>query len=46
MKIVILSGAGFIGSNMLAKLYKEKQNAEFYVIDNLYTGKLKNIDEY
>lgn len=46
MKIVILGGAGFIGSNMLAKLYKEKQNATFYVIDNLYTGKLKNIDEY
>ncbi len=46
MKIVILGGAGFIGSNMLAKLYREKQDCTFYVIDNLYTGKLKNIQEY
>ena len=46
MKIVILGAAGFIGSNMLAKLHKERQNTQFYAIDNLYTGKLKNIQEY
>ncbi len=46
MKIVILGAAGFIGSNMLAKLHKERQNAQFYAIDNLYTGKLKNIQNY
>ncbi len=46
MKVVILGGAGFIGSNMLIKLLKEKKDVQIFVIDNLYTGKLKNIQDY
>lgn len=41
MKFIITGGAGFIGSNMVNKL--EQQNHEVVIIDNLSTGKIKNI---
>ncbi len=42
MKILITGGAGFIGSN-LAKKYLERGD-EVYIIDNLSTGSMKNIE--
>ena len=44
MRILVAGGAGFIGSNLCARLVKDKNN---YVIcmDNLYTGRMENITE-
>ena len=42
MRILITGGAGFIGSH-LAEAYLEKGD-EVYIIDNLSTGSLKNIE--
>ena len=42
MKILITGGAGFIGSN-LAKKYLERGD-EVYIIDNLSTGNMENIE--
>lgn len=41
MNILITGGAGFIGSNLCHKLYK--QGHTIYCLDNLYTGRKKNI---
>lgn len=43
MKILITGGAGFIGSHLAEELLMDKEN-EVYVIDNLSTGRLKNIE--
>ena len=43
MKILITGGAGLIGSN-LAKHLKKKNN-DVYVVDNLWRGKLENLEE-
>jgi len=43
MKILITGGAGFIGSNLVLSLQK---NNEVTVIDNLFTGNIKNLDNY
>ena len=42
-KIVVTGGAGFIGSHLAEKL--AGQNYHVTILDNLLTGKLKNIDE-
>ncbi len=42
MKILITGGAGFIGSHLADKLLAD--NHEIYVIDNLSTGSLENIE--
>lgn len=44
MNIMIVGGAGFIGSNLAEALLK--QGHSVFVIDNLSTGKLSNISEF
>ena len=41
-KVIVTGGAGFIGSNLCDRLHK----MGYYVIcvDNLFTGRLKNIE--
>ena len=41
MNILITGGAGFIGSNLCRKLHE--QGHTIYCLDNLYTGRKKNI---
>lgn len=43
-KILVTGGAGFLGSNLCRELIKDKNNY-VYCLDNLYTGKLENIEE-
>jgi UDP-glucose 4-epimerase len=43
MKIIITGGAGFIGSHVAEKLCK---NNKVIIIDNLSTGRLKNIENF
>lgn len=42
-KILVVGGAGFIGSTLTRKL--KEQNNEVVIIDNLITGKKENIDK-
>ena len=44
MKILITGGAGFIGSHLAERLLQEGN--EVYVIDNLSTGRLENIESF
>ncbi len=44
-KIVITGGAGFIGSNLVTKLYENKAE-KVLIIDDLSTGNRNNIDEF
>lgn len=44
LKILIAGGAGFIGSNLLEILLKN--NAKVWVLDNLSTGSLSNIENF
>ena len=44
-KIVITGGAGFIGSNLVSKLF-EKKAEKVLIIDDLSTGNRNNIDEF
>ena len=41
-KILVTGGAGFIGTNLCAKLIKDGHR--LVVLDNLYTGSQKNVD--
>lgn len=41
LKYLMTGGAGFIGSNMVRKL--DGMGGEIAIIDNLSTGKLKNL---
>lgn len=43
MKILITGGAGFIGSHLAESLWE--QGHEIFIIDNLWTGKLANIEK-
>lgn len=44
MKILVAGGAGFLGSNLCEKLLKAGH--EVFCLDNLLTGKRKNIEEF
>jgi len=41
-KILIIGGAGFVGSHLVEELLKIKKN-KVYVIDNLFLGSKKNL---
>ena len=41
MKILITGGAGLIGSNLAREL--NKKNYEFFIVDNLWKGKIDNL---
>ena len=43
MKILITGGAGFLGSHLARRLLDEKH--EVICLDNLYTGRMKNIQD-
>jgi UDP-glucose 4-epimerase len=43
MKILITGGAGFIGSHLAERLLEAEH--EVFIIDNLWTGKLSNIEK-
>ncbi len=42
MKFVVTGGAGFIGSHLVE--YLIKQNHDVIIVDNLHSGKIKNLD--
>jgi UDP-glucose 4-epimerase len=41
LKILVTGGAGFVGSNLIKKLVKDK-SFQVYSLDNYFTGKLEN----
>lgn len=43
MKILVTGGAGFIGSHLCKRLYKEGH--EVFCLDNLQTGRLENVSK-
>lgn len=45
MRILITGGCGFLGSNMVKKILEETKN-DIYVVDNLSTGNIKNIEKF
>lgn len=40
---IVTGGAGFVGSNLVAELYRREPDAHVYVIDDLRTGTYANI---
>jgi len=44
-KILIAGGAGFLGTNLIEKLIEDKNNS-IICLDNFYTGKRKNIEQF
>ena len=42
--ILVTGGVGFLGSNLCKKLLEDKNNFVF-CLDNLYSGKMSNIEE-
>lgn len=46
MKVLVTGGAGFIGSNLVETLLKDKRVSSVRVLDNLATGSLENIQPF
>jgi len=46
MNILVTGGAGFIGSNLVEELLRDKRVSSVRVLDNLATGSLKNIESF
>jgi len=44
MRILVTGGAGFIGSHLVERLLEDKRITTVRVLDDLSTGKLKNIE--
>lgn len=43
--ILVTGGAGFLGSNLCRKLLREQSEAKVICMDNLYTGRRRNIED-
>lgn len=46
MKVLVTGGAGFIGSNLVARLLEKEEVSLVRVLDNLATGFTKNLDAF
>jgi UDP-N-acetylglucosamine/UDP-N-acetylgalactosamine 4-epimerase len=46
MQILVTGGAGFIGSNLVDELLKDKRVTRVRVMDNLATGSMENLNEF
>jgi len=46
MKILITGGAGFVGSNIALTIQSQFPSAEISILDNLFSGDIKNIDKF
>jgi UDP-N-acetylglucosamine 4-epimerase len=46
MNILLTGGCGFIGSNLVPSLLKHEKVRKLIVLDNLSTGKIRNLDPY
>jgi UDP-glucuronate decarboxylase len=44
MQVLVTGGAGFLGSNLIRRLIK--QDCQIICYDNLYTGRIENINEF
>lgn len=44
-KILVTGGAGFVGSNLCRRLLQEDEHNYVICVDNLYTGRMSNIEE-
>ena len=42
-RILVTGGAGFIGANLVRRLLSEENHV--ICVDNLYTGRMENIEE-
>lgn len=44
MKYMVVGGCGFIGSNIVKRLFEEEPESTIYIYDNFSSGKLEHLD--
>lgn len=44
MRVLVLGGAGFVGSHIVRRIIRETPDAEIVVVDSLWTGLRSNLD--